>query len=327
MENPSIKLKLIAFVFGLIASTTLQADMNRIHDIELSHQDSCVVARFKCRSDVMDREIRAFVVLPPDYRRDGEESFPFLYALHGMGAPYDTYANMSRLRVALAEMPMIVVGFDADRASWYLDSTVKADSQFTAFLIDELMPSVEANWRFSGKRAITGFSMGGFGAMHFALLAPEKFISVSGFSSAVKPTYPSLMDRMDGFKGLLGGEGQEPDLSQLRIFERLQATILSGVNFPPIYQHCGTEDFLIDYNREFRDLMVSINQVVSKRIVEELGGDIEEDRDLRNKYQVLMQQRAIQFRYVESPGAHDWSFWHGNIVELLRFHYTQFSKE
>ena len=54
-----------------------------------------------------------------------DKKYPVLYALHGMGASYAVYSDMSPLRKALRERPMIVASFDCDRAGWYIDSPKK----------------------------------------------------------------------------------------------------------------------------------------------------------------------------------------------------------
>jgi enterochelin esterase-like enzyme len=86
--------------------------------------ENCVVEKLRVFSPSMGREIKMVLVLPPGYREHPERKYPVLYAFHGYDAPYTTWSDMSPLRQALKEKPMIVASFDADRGSRYLDSPI-----------------------------------------------------------------------------------------------------------------------------------------------------------------------------------------------------------
>ena len=105
---------------------------NKAADVTQS-PEGCSIEKFTVPSKAMGREIRTVVVLPPAYAREGGARYPVLYALHGMGAPYTTWADMSPLRRSLVDHPMILVCFDGDKAGWYIDAKKKPDSRFTTF--------------------------------------------------------------------------------------------------------------------------------------------------------------------------------------------------
>ena len=67
--------------------------------------EGCTIDRITVPSPGMGREIKAVVVLPPEYREKPEKLYPILYTFHGMTAPYDTFSAMEPLRVALREKP------------------------------------------------------------------------------------------------------------------------------------------------------------------------------------------------------------------------------
>ena len=115
-------------------------------------EDGCLIERFNVPSPSMEREIRAVAVLPPAYENEPDRRFPVLYTLHGRGAPYDTWAQMSPLRQALHDMPMVVICLDGDDASMYIDSTLLPDSQFTTFFFEEFVPAVDARYRIDTLR-------------------------------------------------------------------------------------------------------------------------------------------------------------------------------
>lgn len=62
------------------------------------------------------------------------------------------------------------------RRAWYLDSKVRAKSLYETFMTWELLPAVEERYPVSrdrSGRAITGLSMGGFGAVSLAIRHKE----------------------------------------------------------------------------------------------------------------------------------------------------------
>ena len=56
------------------------------------------------------------------------------------------------------------------------------------YVLSELPALVESELPLNGKRAISGHSMGGHGALVLALRNPERFVSVSAFAPISNPT-------------------------------------------------------------------------------------------------------------------------------------------
>ena len=284
--------------------------------------EGCRIEKFTIPSPSMKRDIRVVVVLPPEYDKHPHKQYPILYALHGANAPYATWSEMSPLRRALGRMPMIVASFDGDKRSMYVDSTVKPASQFTTFFFDEFVPYVDRHYRVDRqKRGVTGFSMGAFGAMHYMLARPEMFRSVSGLSSAY-----GGRGRNRWLEGLLGPYDQNRQAyDRYDIYKRLTDYVAQGRKLPPIYQHCGTEDFLLGANRKFRDLLVNLNNRVRERLAPKVA-DIADKREKRSALHKLMAEQQIDFSYTESPGAHNWQFWRAASRTVIEFHWRNFQK-
>lgn len=284
--------------------------------------EGCRIEKFTIPSPSMKRDIRVVVVLPPEYDKHPEKQYPILYALHGAHAPYATWSEMSPLRQALGRMPMIVTCFDGDKASMYVDSTVKPESQFTTFFFDEFVPYVDRHYRVdTQKRGVTGFSMGGFGALHYMLTKPEMFRSVSGLSSAFGG--PGGNRWLAGLLGPYDENKEAYDHSD--IYKRLTDYVAQGRKLPPIYQHCGTEDFLLGANRKFRDLLVNLNNRIRERLAPKVA-DIADKREKRSALHKLMAEQQIDFSYTESPGAHNWPFWRDASRAVIEFHWRSFKK-
>src|SRR5256886_17319819 len=69
--------------------------------------------------------------------------------------------------------------------------------RYSDFFLQEFIPHVEANYRIRkgrSSRAISGISMGGYGALRFAFAHPEMFSAVSAQSAALITESPQELD-------------------------------------------------------------------------------------------------------------------------------------
>jgi len=191
-------------------------------------------------SDIMGIEVAYAIVLPDSYDSEPDRIFPVLYGLHGTGSPYDTWANMPPLKREIdGDYPAVIATFEGKR-SFYLDHPTDQSSQYTSFFFEEFVPFVETTYRAGRKaslRGITGFSMGGYGAIHLTLEKPDFFSSTSTLSGA--------FDR--------NPFGQ----TDLVPINRIPVAAAAGTVLPPIYINCGTADALITDNRQFESLLTT----------------------------------------------------------------------
>lgn len=253
-------------------------------------ENGAKVETFSVRSDVMDRDIRAGVVLPPGYG-ETETVYPVLYALHGAHAPWDCWSRMKPLNDALREKPAVIVFFDGDAASYYVDSQKDAKSQFTNFFFRELMPYIRRNYRVGDSRHLCGFSMGGYGAMHYMLCRPEYFRSVFVFSSGLH-----YMDKVNGLAPAKRGtmhfgpyEGNEKSYAPYSIYGRLEDCLARGVPLPAVKLVWGSED------------------------------QVAETDEMARYFAEYWSKRGLKFEYERLPGGHNWKFWKENSPKVLDF--------
>jgi S-formylglutathione hydrolase FrmB len=249
--------------------------------------DGTVIEKFLVHSAAMNRNVHVAIVLPPAYAAEPTRRFPVLYTLHGSDGPYDMFSAMNPLRAALKTKPMLVVGFDGDGEGWYIDSPLHHDSQFETFFFKELIPHIEKNYRAipeTRARAVTGNSMGGYGAFHYMAVHPEMFASASSLSGAFN---------VKGYlAGLLGDPAKnKAAYDHADVYRGLEAALAQGVKLPPLLLTCGTEDHLL---RESRDL--------SRWLTE----------------------KKIPFEYIEKPGGHSWPFWRDSSPAIIDFHWRTF---
>ena len=149
------------------------------------------------KSTAMKQTMRYSVWLPPKFK--AENSYPILYLLHGAGDDNNSWlsnttqygmthggnaAAIAAKYVKANGVPMIIVMPDA-QMTFYMN-------EFETYLHNELMPKVESEYKFSGKRAVAGLSMGGFGTLYHALKYPEKFT----YAYAMSPACDASMAEM-----------------------------------------------------------------------------------------------------------------------------------
>lgn len=125
------------------------------------------------------------VLLPDDYRTSGR-TYPVLYMFHGGNDDFRSFDFMG-IRTWTAGKPIIVVMPDGGHAGWYSNPVTSfvGPRNWETFHIAQLLPWIEANFRTYAEydgRAVSGFSMGGFGALKYAAKYYGHFASVSAHS-------------------------------------------------------------------------------------------------------------------------------------------------
>ncbi|MCA1670772.1 MAG: esterase family protein, partial [Actinobacteria bacterium] len=162
-------------------------------------------------------ELRVRVLLPERY--DPTHRYPVLYLLHGFGEAYDTWSRTTDPRAiggmggdvatATGDLQALVVmpeGADAWYTDWWNEGR-RGDPQWGRWLTEEVVPAVDARFRTKAgrrNRAVGGFSMGGFGALHLAARRPDLFGTALSFSGGVSlsrsltfPATPVVDDRTE----------------------------------------------------------------------------------------------------------------------------------
>ena len=124
------------------------------------------------------------VYLPPEYDTTGA-SFPVVYYLHGYGGDYSEllyFCNKRTLDRFMNEdssRQFILVGvncYNNGDSFFYVNS--EAAGNWETFIIEEVITYVDTNFRTienADSRGISGFSMGGFGSIYYALRYPDIF--------------------------------------------------------------------------------------------------------------------------------------------------------
>lgn len=246
---------------------------------------------FQLDSKLMGRKMPYRVVLPPDYNISNEIArYPVIYLLHGLTGHYTNWTDKTQLAKYALNHKFIIVTPEGDNG-WYTDSIANANDKYESYIVKELIPEIDKKFRTLADREhrmIAGLSMGGYGGMKFGLKYPELFSLAGSFSGALGAT--SFTEKN---AGAMIGKGIDviygPQDSETRkandIFKMVRELTPEKIKaLPFMYVSCGTEDFLIQSNRDF---------------------------------DALFMEKKVPHEYREHPGIHDWVFWNDQVREFL----------
>jgi S-formylglutathione hydrolase FrmB len=157
-------------------------------------------------SKVLKYVVHFCVYLPAGYdsapaNPSAPQRYPVLYFLHGLGDNEQTLFNsggwtlLDDLRRQHKIGDFLIVAPEG-RRSFYINS---ADGSvlYSDFVLREFIPHIESKYRIhAGRsgRAISGISMGGYGALRFAFSHPEIFSAASAQSAALITESPQELD-------------------------------------------------------------------------------------------------------------------------------------
>lgn len=179
-------------------------------------------------------------------RRD--RGLPVLYLLHGLSDDSSAWLRYTSIERYAAPLGVAVVMPEVQR-SFYADEV--HGERYWTFLSDELPQVVGSFFRVSERREdtfVAGLSMGGYGALKWALHQPERFAAAASLSGVLDleaiswdPSRRPLFQRV--FDGRVG-----PHDDLLTLVAEADVESL-----PSFYVGCGTEDVLYDGNVRFLD--------------------------------------------------------------------------
>ncbi|MGY9049955.1 hypothetical protein P775_15920 [Puniceibacterium antarcticum] len=261
--------------------------------------------------------------------------WPVLYLLHGHNGDQTSWVNLGDIQATLDRMiseqaisPLLVVMPDAAN-SWYVDSKdLNGPGNYETALTQDLPNWVETTYpvrRDRAGRAVAGLSMGGFGALHFAMSYPQKYVAAASLSGAIWQNIPRpYLDKTPDELQLM---------SESAYFQRVDpATIVVGPDIPNLISHFngsfGTPFDARLFNQEnlFTTLETRISEKSDLPAMYLTVGDDDSRQLWRGAiamYETLQAaQRPGELRITE--GDHVWSLWRVAIIDALKFIDTQF---
>ncbi len=174
--------------------------------------------------------------------------FPVVYLLHGYGGNYSSFSNFLNLQWLANKYQFIIICPDGLKDSWYFDSPQRENSSWEQFYFNELYPLINRKYPVDSTNIfITGYSMGGHGAMYLFLRNTAKF-RAAGASSGVMDLNQSRLKKTSIASHL----GSWPDSAQ-KFLQYSSISYLENLKKAQkeIIFDCGTEDYLQKANQTF----------------------------------------------------------------------------
>jgi S-formylglutathione hydrolase FrmB len=258
--------------------------------------------RVECNSvpsKILARSVSYCIVLPPSFDADKSRRFPVLYSLHGLGDNEQFFVHSGAWNLVedlrdRGELKEFLIVTPDGGTSFYINARDRK-LRYEDFLLEEFLPFIEKRYRAApgrANRAISGVSMGGYGALHLAFRHPQLFSSVSAHSAA-------LIDKLPNFLGdaaksprarVLGGTfGNPPDTAFWEADSPIAIARTANLDGLKIYFDCGDQD---DFGFEAGAAALH-KQLVSRRIPHE---------------------------YHVYPGRHDPTYFASHLPASLAFH-------
>jgi S-formylglutathione hydrolase FrmB len=262
-------------------------------------------------SRILKHPVHYCVYLPASYdasaAKQPPQRYPILYFLHGLGDNEQTLFNsggwtlIDDLRQQHKLGEFLIVAPEGGR-SFYINS---ADGRvrYNDFFVQEFLPLIESKYRIEkqrNKRAISGISMGGYGALRFAFSHPEMFSAASAQSAALITETPQEID--NGIRSgmqlgkLLANVFGDP--IEVRHWEENNPFVLARRNAAElkkvaIYFNCGQDD-----NYGFEKGAAALNDELNKE--------------------------AVKHVYHAYPGDHSITYFLTHFEEVMEFHSQAF---
>lgn len=222
-------------------------------------------------------------VVTPDGMKAGDK-LPVVYALHGYSGNYTNWLKFEPRILDMADRYNFIVVTPDGRDTWYMDSPANPKIKMESFFINDLIPYIDAKYPTDpqpAKRAITGLSMGGHGALYLAFRNPDVFGNAASMSGGVdiRP-FPENWN----LPNILGPKDQYPERWE-------EATVINvAKNLKPgqinIYFDCGVDDFFAEVNENLHRELLSL---------------------------------GIPHDYASRPGAHTWAYWQNSLMHHFLF--------
>jgi enterochelin esterase-like enzyme len=254
------------------------------------------------KSTILNKEVHYSIFLPSDYYTS-ERAYPVTYLLHGYGDADDgwiQFGEVNRLAddaIKVGKIPPMIIVTPDGFTSFYIN-TADGKLNYEDFFIKELIPHIEKTYKVKAERkyrGIAGLSMGGYGALMYALKYPNLFVAAAPLSAAVW-TDNDIINLDEGmFNGLFGNsmgknlKGKDRltpawlSNSPLAIIEKKTKEELSAVSY---WIDCGDDDFLTIGNAQLH---------------------------------IALTNKKVPHEFRMRDGAHNWTYWRTGIIDALSF--------
>jgi S-formylglutathione hydrolase FrmB len=264
-------------------------------------------------SRILKQVVHYCVYLPPGYdagvSQHPPSRYPVLYFLHGLGDNEQTLFNsggwtlLDDLRSQHKMGDFLIVAPEG-RRSFYINSA-DGSVRYNDFFFQEFLPHIESKYRIRpgrAARAISGISMGGYGALRLAFAHPELFSAVSAQSAALITASPQELDSASQtgspLAEVLGAVFGQPinvphwNANSPFVLAKQNAAALRKL---AIYFNCGQDD-----NYGFEKGVAALHDE--------------------------LQKENVKHEYHSYPGDHGLAYFMSHFAEVMEFHSRAFGE-
>ncbi|WP_189046294.1 alpha/beta hydrolase [Aliidongia dinghuensis] len=278
---------LLALLFALAAGSA-------------SAEPSQILRAEEAPSAALGHPLGFVLYLPADYAAM-RDRLPVIYLLHGAEASAVDWVEQGHLQEIADRLiadrrlpPTLIVMPEGGPNSWYMDAPGDGSGNVATAIEQDLPTYVERTWRARTDRrgrAIAGYSMGGFGALRFALMAPDRYAAAAAMSGAFWTRVTPETQFDEHIQRIFQGAFGRPFDAHRFVAASpmtLAGTLSPSGPVPSIYLTCGTGD---RYHLDREQAVMAARLAAMKIPVE----------------------TAL------TPGDHDWDTWSAALPAVLQF--------
>ena len=258
---------------------------------------------FTLNSKILREYIKYSVYLPADYETDTQTRYSVVYMLHGLGDNNNSWngdylhANSKIQSLESRGLTKMIYVYPQGFASYYCNF-FDGSYNYMDMFVNELIPLIDKEFRTipdKQHRAVTGYSMGGFGACALAEKHPEVFAACAPLSMSVRTDWQYMEESQSGWDNqwgmIFGGLGKS---GEARITDYYK-------------QHCPIHYF----NAENKEQLSTVHWYL-------ICGDDEKNLLYANdELHCVLRANGYGHEYRVVDGGHSSSVWNPALEEVL----------
>lgn len=254
-------------------------------------------------TDLLTIPVPISILLPKSYLSEPERRYSVVYMLHGLGDnPKSWNDSWLRIQPTIENLENSGLGdmiyvFPSGYKTYYCNR-YGGGYPYMDMFINELIPFVDKYYRTVADkehRAITGYSMGGFGACALALKHPETFCASAPLSMSFRTDRQYMTEEQSGWDSqwgkIFGGTGKTGSARLTDYYK----------------EHCPFYQF----TAQNKDAVSGVHWYFT-------CGDNEEQLLIAgDDLHAQMRQAGIDHQYRVGDGGHEGSYWRNALKEVL----------